>query len=272
MENLEEILKQVESLGRDLSAEIVVQVGEIGFWTEVGRDYNQVQGEDVWVPGKPDITEPDVQKREAARQQLQQTYDTSDWYSARYMAGKALRTNVNSQVIDWVEKLTSIVNDHPRAKYVKVGEHEEYEDIQYWDHRWYKMPTGTVEDFGYVPIPENIEINDNAREDLKKLYDLTVRTLPGKLRKATGRVLGLGGLRVAETEMTHNGQLEEHELEEIYEYSKNKRFRSQAGKELGYNSIRIWVHENPNKKTMGVLAAAGAVSGIGYMIYQFLAR
>ncbi len=270
---LEDAFGQVLKLERDLSA-VIVHQEEVGHYEQEKQHLDYYEVDNFYYVDIPRIAEPDVQKRDAARQQLQQVYDTSNWYSARYVAGRAFGAEVNSQAIDWIEQLAKVINDHPVSKYIKVGEHEVYEDVQSWDYkRWYSVPAGTVEDFDNVPIPENIEVNNNAREDLKKLYNLTVRTLPGKLRKATGHVLGLGSLKVAETELIHDGQLNEHELEEVYEYSKNKGFRSQAGKKLGYSSIRICVHEHPLvSKLIGGIAAAGAASGLGYVIYQYMTR
>ena len=97
--NLEYELRNIEDLGRDLSAENVVQDEESHLETGLGVDYNTGWG-DVYsrdwteysrkLVDKPRIMEPDIQKRELARQQLQNIHDSSKWYKARIKAGEAL--------------------------------------------------------------------------------------------------------------------------------------------------------------------------------------
>lgn len=99
MEPLEDILKKIEILKRDLSAEIVTQ-------------------EDVpktLVIDKPRIAEPDIQKREVARSKLQKIYDSSKWYTARFTAGMALGIQsdeeLNKQGDIWINELLANIRN-----------------------------------------------------------------------------------------------------------------------------------------------------------------
>ena len=69
MESLENVLKKIEDLRRDLSAEIVVQE-EMESYEEYHTGYKFLY--------QPRIVEPDTKTRESARQQLQQIYDSTE--------------------------------------------------------------------------------------------------------------------------------------------------------------------------------------------------
>lgn len=164
---LENNLKAVEALRRDLSAIISVEKGTEGYWKE---DHVGTRGGscdtiiDVYIEGTPDVTKPDIETREKAKAELKQMYNSSDWYSARYAAGKALKMpkeELYSDLKTWVEKLSSEMRP-PITKKVKVGEHEEYVG-PVWTHDFNMKPyhrvTGelvTIDDFKDEPIEENI--------------------------------------------------------------------------------------------------------------------
>ena len=104
MERLEDVLSHVESLKDDLTANIQ---DEKGRWEEVitggSRGGNCYSGEDVYFINQEAI--PNTEKREAARKELQKLYDSSEWYSARYNAGKSLELDVDSQLESWIDNL-----------------------------------------------------------------------------------------------------------------------------------------------------------------------
>ncbi len=111
MESLETELRRIAELRGDLSASLIIQ-------EERGHD-EVIPGSDrgsgpcsfdkVWdyqyVVDQPEITEPDTAKRESARALLQDIYDSSEWYSARYAAGWALGKDLNDQFELWIETL-----------------------------------------------------------------------------------------------------------------------------------------------------------------------
>src|SRR3989338_7872807 len=106
MESLEVVLRKVESLRSGLIAEICVGGHqEEGKWVGGSRDgSNPGYWEDE--PGWVNDYAPDTQKREATRTELQQIYDSSEWYSARYVAGTALsipKHQLETQINQWID-------------------------------------------------------------------------------------------------------------------------------------------------------------------------
>jgi len=127
MEDLETSLRKVEDLRRDLSAEIVVQDEESHIEQKAiydvtgsrdGAHAANVEYIDENIIDKPRITKPDTQKREAARQALQQLYGYSEWYSARYSAGKELgqTLQIKEKVNLWLADLVKRVNEKKDEK------------------------------------------------------------------------------------------------------------------------------------------------------------
>ena len=117
MESLEAELGKVSSLERDLSAEVIVSPEEGHFEHRVYRKLTKEERdarydlsdafEDVWIIDKPEERAPDIQRRQSARAKLQQVYDSSEWYSARYVAGKVLNKEeeVSKLFPSWLQKL-----------------------------------------------------------------------------------------------------------------------------------------------------------------------
>ncbi|MDP2925892.1 MAG: hypothetical protein Q8N99_05975 [Nanoarchaeota archaeon] len=238
MEELEDLLKQVESLKKDFSAE------------------------DKFVP---DIVL-DMQKRESVKQQLQQVYDLSGWYSARYAAGRALGIGdeeLDSQINSWLEVLAKdISNEGADWKY--YGEDSPNFDI-------------------FCPRGREFVIYDKkvwdkfctAKNDLRYLYKIVDNRI---VRQKISLLLKITEIDFLTDEMLKGFNLSKDELRRIYRRCESMedecsayylgRVACLAGKQLGYNSLRIWAHENPLRATV----IAGAISGLGYMLYQYLSR
>jgi len=97
-ETLEDVLKKIDKLGEDLSAEIVYQEEEGHMEKEEyyppghsrygSCDSYEVR--DVWAVTQERIAEPDLKKRRAAEKELTEIFEGSPWYSARYLAGQHL--------------------------------------------------------------------------------------------------------------------------------------------------------------------------------------
>ena len=117
MESLDDVLLRIRILEKDLYAVIVLQETE---WHWQAADLpHQFPGDNdsittFPVTDKPRITEPDIKKREDARAQLQRVYDSSEWYSGRYEAGKGL--DIDEKVLEdksmgWIEELRNRMYD-----------------------------------------------------------------------------------------------------------------------------------------------------------------
>jgi len=85
--SLEETLAKVKRLRENLSAEVVVQEQE-GHEEDTYGPHNSYGI--FYIIDKYRITNPDNQKRESAKQQLQQIFESHKYYSARFSAGQAL--------------------------------------------------------------------------------------------------------------------------------------------------------------------------------------
>lgn len=98
MEPLEDVLRKVEDLKRDLSAE------SIRIEERTGQHWVSCPGDSSWNYGMEDhsgyyeagdsyteeIKEPDIQKRGLARQELQRLYRKAEVFDVRTRAGKVL--------------------------------------------------------------------------------------------------------------------------------------------------------------------------------------
>jgi len=214
MESLEETLKHVESLRRDLTANLKE---ESGHWESPPLPYNV--GEEVytqgggyyggsspftseeaeeffeynkyWVVDQP--VEHDTQKRETAKKGLQQVNDSCEWYSGRYEAARALKKDNNDlskDIDEWLKKLGE------NMKAVIRGEWETNVRRRSVDFDEYSEPYFVPDINGQETILDN-HIISLAICDLDYLYDNLF----------------------------------------------DKKQREQAGKALGYSRLRIWFHE-----------------------------
>ena len=244
MEKLEKVLAQVENLRRDLSAE-----------KEIGGHYVETEG--VWVGGSRGGSnpgywetepysgyvcdyEPDIQKRESAKQQLQQFYDNSEWYSARYIAGRALSVKDNEpegRLKKWVDELKEQLKSEIVLQEEKIHHQEEkycggsgHGDSCIREDEHY-IPGGWIIDEPAIIKPDE-EKRKKAKQDLDRLK--------------------------TELKGTYNNK-------SIFSGE-----RAEAGKALGYSSLRILTHENPITAAISGIATVGTASGLGYLIYQYL--
>jgi len=275
MEPLEDVLRKVEDLKRALSVEIVVQERAIlqheeGHWEHVGiqelySSKGYIDDHDEWTIDKPEITQPriahpDTQKREAARQALQQIYESSEWYSVRYVAGRALNLPADTNVGYWLMQLEEEI------KAVKTG--TEYSDVlEYEQHLdWFEcIGTTTIES---RCTRRDIKKSLHAIEDIENLFKISqigaVRTL---LRKAYRGRINPKKCPVDGAASFCTSPYEE------------KLVITRAGKTLGYSSLRIalsypslklWADKSPRRTAFVTgIATVGAVSGLGYLVYEY---
>ena len=208
MEPLEVVLRKVEDLRSDLSAEIVHQEEE-GHYEAVDPRYGYNQEfarrglkKERWVLDKARIAEPDTKKREVAKVELQKVYDSSEWYSARYTAGVALKVNteeLDEQIRSWLRDLerkleAEVVVDTYIDHYRTSGGPSTHEQDFYDDVEVKKpdVPTriAAVQDLGNLFKLSN---SDSVKSLLQQTYHFNTRY---NVRKQAGKYLGKSTLGI----------------------------------------------------------------------------
>ncbi|RMF54938.1 hypothetical protein D6745_03695 [Candidatus Woesearchaeota archaeon] len=127
----------------------------------------------VWVV---DEIKPDVKKRNAARNELIELYNSSEWYSVRYKAAKALEVkDLEERIPHWVSELADLLDPSKTAEPL--------------------MRVRAVQDAGALmrlySSPELMQLMKNAYEkDPQKI-----------VRVAAGKELGYNKLRIIVDEM-----------------------------------------------------------------------
>lgn len=147
MNSLEVVLRRIETLRKDLPHEFVEQE-ETGHTETVTHTagYTETSGGGYWndytteeyVVDQPRIAHINPpEKREAARQELQQIFDNSEWYSARYAAGITLGANIKDQFDSWIEtiKKQRRVSDKSTRKKASQDLKHMYRDLDDISHR-----------------------------------------------------------------------------------------------------------------------------------------
>lgn len=208
-QSLEETLGEVERLRRDLSAEIVVQEEKIEHISyeipgQQPKGYSGIGDDNYYIPDSwdeyvvkiPRIAHPDLGKQDAATRRLWNLYDSCEFYSARYMAGKALGIKdrkLNSQINKYLRELERMI-------YLPINErvgaeHQVYVNPFAGDGdghpAWCGGLTETVITYEERPIPENIELIKKAREDLIKLFLISRNVNVKRVLKDSGNLSGL---------------------------------------------------------------------------------
>ena len=240
MQILEQTLEEIGRLKKDLNARVIVKVPS-KYETQTGTETHQYTfrpvavEEQVLIPEHEEPGEPDTQKREAAKQELQQHYESCPWYSGRYRAGKVLIVDegeLDERLEGWLEELE-------KEKSLKTHEITSYSVRANVDSQEY-------EKFKIKPIDENIKRIEKAREDLKDFYKIAETR---ELRQKIGETIGYTGISILVDEFKRGTRLIEDELKKIYGAKKyyfisdaDKRVRIKAGQALGYSRLRIWLH------------------------------
>ncbi len=112
MKSLEDAIKEVERLKRDLSAKIIIQekidhleeVGSSGGPCSFDKSYDY-----EYIVDQHEINKPDTSKTEPAKAELTSIYNSSEWYSARFAAGYALGfeyEKLKDDLEGWLKQLT----------------------------------------------------------------------------------------------------------------------------------------------------------------------
>lgn len=195
IESLEDELKKIDDLQKDLSAEIVVQE-EKGYWGPPHRRFHTGErgcydaDEAVWEVTQPRITKPDVKKIESTKTRLQQIYDASEWYCLRYAAGKALSSDIPLDM--FVKELGEGLD----AKKMGIIVFETYRDsrrfpgVEYYDEeREALVPDEPKRKKAIVDAYHlySITSDPSLKELLKRTYKLHENN---EIRREAGKALG----------------------------------------------------------------------------------
>jgi hypothetical protein len=293
MESLEAELQKVERLEEDLSAEIVIQKEEghyEHFETSWPEGVNQeamddfFYGYEEWVVDKPKITEPNTQKRQTAKSELQQVYDFSDEPIARYVAGRALLVNsheldrIINESLGYLEKQLISEKNSGLTESVAIGEHEE-EDTSLAPlpscdrHAGPDTVYRTITDYEERPIwVPNTAHRLKALEDAKVLWKLSDSSSVEDLLKKHYNNNDSEEVRINAGRTLLNNTKNREKLKTFYKSSEFLDLRIEAGQKLDYPQLRIWAHEHPVKATLTGLATAGIASGLVYALSEYLGR
>jgi len=203
---LEKDLNQIRVLMKDLDAFIEKKHFKMAHseLEEVCVDgwhsSRRIRKRDELVPGYSFSTmEPDCEKREAAIQQLQQIYDFSEWYSAKYLAGVALCAGRHMEVVQLKEELKFWLEFLKRELFAEIILQREKGHVETRsDHNSRKIHGQGKKTVGekvwVIDTPKivkpDIERREKAKKDLEKLK---------KLKEELGR----------ELRKIHRAQLEE---------------------------------------------------------------
>jgi hypothetical protein len=301
MEPLEVILGRIDSLKKDLSANI-----EHGHWEhtpaqeahfeEAKRHLDWYEGEDIWVEAveAKDIfiregSKPDTQKREAVRTQLEQIYDSSEWYSARYVVGEALgktSSEVNKMIKDNLGYLFETVLKTVR---IPVTRHHEVHGVQsggsyaqygsptdemYTDHGWtfghFDNRWGECgqheEEKAELDLPNEEAIR--ASKDLRNLFftpklDRSLRGLIGSYMSIIERKIYIA------KNWRHMGAYEINSVNRPHEMPREDIWGEELRMGIDLNKTELeQVYQKSSKKEHRVLAGRS----LGYSSLRILAR
>jgi len=259
MEPLEVVLRRIEDLKRDLSAEIEIQPGIIDpVYEDVpehqgGTSSDHDRGGVSYVTRQERKAIPDEEKIQAARIQLQQIYDSSEWYSTRYKAGEAIgkgSKELENNISEWVVLLQAQLNSKVTRQItceIEVG------------------PQGPPSGEPYtreIIVDRDLPDEDRRLYALKELEMLFIASGSNKIKSL---------------------------IQETYEENEVISIRRLAGKALGYSDLRIWAHEHPAAvntarilriwahkhpvhATLTGVATVGAAYAFGLILYKFLSK
>jgi len=163
MQPLEDVLSRVYELRRDLSAMIEPEIRPRGRY--YSREYDSPDASEVASDPKPDI-----KKRQEAMAELRKIYQQSEWYSARYEAGRTTGVSDDGDLSSQIDSYLSQLAEEVKA--VTTG--------------------GRVDKV----------LRKKARTDLKYLYS---NLLGKKERARAGNLLDYSRIRIWATELARPG-------------------------------------------------------------------
>ena len=207
MEILENVLRKINELKKDLEAEIEVQKLIWHYETEVDEKPYQ-RGSYTWdkefsetttreVIDQPRVVKPNIEKRQEAKSKLEEIYNSSVWYSARHEAANALNLKHEDEIPNWINDLKK------NLKAEKIESYFEECDTGHlttdprgggcsFDKEIIAVTTGTktIEATRYVT---DWETRDRAEADLIYLYK---NIKEKKHRLKIGKILGYNFIKI----------------------------------------------------------------------------
>jgi len=235
-----------------------------------------------WPPGdfvqktvmtSPEIVGPDEEKRTASREELNELYHASEWYCIKTRAGVLLdKIDVAKTVDRWIDELVEEAS-LPTKKYhnfyqfsLIVENVEKVEKAQMeLKHLYDYAPTKVQRERSGLAIGKNkqeilyheIELEHKiSRNELESLYGDAIRsTSPTTVAekrdfayakdfsvKKLGKLLNYLNRKIT-IDCLGRGELHPYELKILYTGASDSVHRVLAGQELGYSSLRIFLHE-----------------------------
>ena len=269
MESLENALARVETLKRDLSAVIVIQEEE-GEWhprSNGSRDGTHYQEyEDMWCVTRPGITEPDMEKRERTKTQLKQIYETSEWYSVKYVVIKASDDY-------YIHTGTPIIKDPPKELLNPAVTNLEKNlrttkiEMRVTDVSWTDHVTFNVSRYSDMYNDEHVDVTEDQevsvivldREKIINIIDDTVNLFSFSHSSELKQLL----VKIYNSKREFFVSTTEEYRQDEYNPSDDKKInyhrllpqirkehtkiinevRAKSGKLLGYSSLKIGLHQ-----------------------------
>lgn len=291
-------IAEIEQLRADLSAEIVIDKGEEGH-----EEYLYKHGEEVyeggyygggspwgsgpyddesnnpriWVDGKPDITQQDTQKREAARERLHRIRENSDWITARYKARSALDDRIPVKIDHEFDLWFGELKMRLKGRIASLGE------------------AYSVQEDLLALYEDDVRVNRELRRRAGKLlgikeadifgheialgYDLerwqieyvSHSAIQMQYRELASRVLGKGSADFLANKLHQSEESVRPKLQEVYRQATNQGEGAITNRYLSYSGAIVWIHEHPIATTlMGVAIVVS--SGLVYGLVEYLSK
>ena len=184
------------------------------------------------------FSSPNPNTKEAARADLQQIYDSSEWYSARCAAAEALDKIVPKETFkEWLselEKKFDSTSERGESETMEVG----MENVNY-NQGVYTPVYGAVSHT--YDVPDEVT-RHQAVMDSGELYRLT--------KSAEVREL-----------LKHN-----------FNFNDSESIRKEAGRALGHSNLRILVNEHPLTTALVGFAALTFTSSLIYTLLEYFGK
>ncbi len=288
MDDLEKILARIEELGTDAR----------GYRFETYLAIVCVQSLEIEKIKRVKLPAEVVNR---ARQELQEIYENSPWYYARYRAGAELNLpegwfgrNLENWVLQLLKDLNAVLPDHyikpPRPKEPSFFPHHDPDSGEYYGTPGCQECARRIEEFSQkydrwrtevtewkrtepsilIKDAPDEETRKRARIDLEKLYPIANTR---ERRQDIAIALGIEQSQFLSDEILKGSKLPHQELLSIYlSKQAETRARERAGRELGYSNLKVWTYVHPIQATITGIAVIGAGFGIGQMIYSYLSK
>jgi len=296
MDSLIDVMQRIELLGVDLSMEKVIQEADGHYETieDCTRYHEQETVEaEVWVEDQPRITEPDIERGEAARAELKKIFESSEWSCARYAAGcllgigNELEQQAGSCLNELENRLSAATNPEERYNVEEdLGGFYETRAAKFW-HDSYDIQaraSGVRRRAGKLLGIDEADILGHEllidkrlgqtfeEGQVQRVYDSA--QVP-KYRELASELLGIKKGDYLARELHLGEKLEPAKLKQVYDSATNSQDRRLAAELLGYSRVRFLAHEHPITTlavvgTLSAIGIAGVAFSLGYIVGECL--